>query len=170
MLPRTLVLVLLVIDSGILVGLLRGVRANALLPGMPLIALGLLANLLVVGLNGAMPVSTAAPQQAHTHTTSVDATHLGPQYVVAGPETHLPMLGERVGFFGVRAVVSVGDLIQYAGLFLLIQGLMVVRGAARRPKPKPSPWATLLRGAWLAILLGLLLQLALLLVAAGCGH
>ncbi len=225
MLPRTLVLVLLVIDSGILVGLLRGgrlaglrlarlkalpllvaalvlqlllglplrhvhgtrwgigsvllvasllllllvVRANALLPGMPLIALGLLANLLVVGLNGAMPVSTAAPQQAHTHTTSVDATHLGPQYVVAGPETRLPMLGERVGFFGVRAVVSVGDLIQYAGLFLLIQGLMV-RGAARRPKPKPSPWATLLRVAWLAILLGLLLQLALLLVAAGFGH
>src|SRR6266536_17116 len=226
MLPRTLVLVLLVIDSGILVGLLRGgrlaglrlarlkalpllvaalvlqlllglplrhvhgtrwgigsvllvasllllllvVRANALLPGMPLIALGLLANLLVVGLNGAMPLSTAAPQQAHTHTTSVDATHLGPHYVVAGPETHLPMLGERVGFFGVRAVVSVGDLIQYAGLFLLIQGLMV-RGAARRPKPKPSPWATLLRVAWLAILLGLLLQLALLLVAAclcGC--
>jgi hypothetical protein len=35
---------------------------------------------------------------------------------------------------------------------------------------KPSgPWATLLRVAWLAILLGLLLQLALLLVGAGFG-
>ncbi len=224
--PGTLALVLLVIGSGVAVGLLRGgrlaglrvtrlealpllvaalvlqlllglplrhvhgarwgigsvllvasllllllvARANALRPGMPLVALGLLVNLLVVGLNGAMPVLTAAPQWTHIHTTSVDASRLGPQYVLAGPETRLPMLGGRVGFFGVRAVVSVGDLIQYTGLALFIQGLMV-RGAARRPKPKPprSPWATLLRVAWLAILLGLLLQLALLLVAAGFG-
>ena len=49
-------------------------------------------------------------------------------------------------------------------------GLMV-RNAGRRPKAAapPGPWATLLRVAWLAILLGLLLQLALLLVAAGFG-
>ena len=38
-----------------------------------------------------------------------------------------------------------------------------------RPKPPSGPWATLLRVAWLAILLGLLLQLAVLLVAAGFG-
>jgi hypothetical protein len=38
-----------------------------------------------------------------------------------------------------------------------------------RPKPPSSPWATLLRVAWLAIALGVLLQLALLLVAAGFG-
>jgi len=38
-----------------------------------------------------------------------------------------------------------------------------------RPKPPSGPWATLLRIAWLAILLGLLLQLAVLLVAAGFG-
>jgi hypothetical protein len=49
-------------------------------------------------------------------------------------------------------------------------GLMV-RNAGRRPKAAapPGPWATLLRVAWLAILLGLLLQLALLLVAVGFG-
>ena len=46
----------------------------------------------------------------------------------------------------------------------------MARNAGRRPKPAPpGPWATLLRVAWLAILLGLLLQLALLLVAAGFG-
>jgi hypothetical protein len=47
----------------------------------------------------------------------------------------------------------------------------MVRGAAGRPKPKMprGPWVTPLRVAWLAILLGLLLQLALLLVAAGFG-
>ena len=38
-----------------------------------------------------------------------------------------------------------------------------------RTKTPSGPWATLLRVAWLAILLGLLLQLALLLVAAGFG-
>jgi hypothetical protein len=37
------------------------------------------------------------------------------------------------------------------------------------PKPPSGPWVTLLRVAWLAILLGLLLQLAVLLVAAGFG-
>jgi hypothetical protein len=46
----------------------------------------------------------------------------------------------------------------------------MARNAGRRPKPAPpGPWATLLRVAWLAILLGLLLQLALLLVAVGFG-
>jgi len=47
----------------------------------------------------------------------------------------------------------------------------MVRNAGRRPKAAapPGPWPTLLRVAWLAILLGLLLQLALLLVAAGFG-
>jgi hypothetical protein len=47
----------------------------------------------------------------------------------------------------------------------------MVRNAGRRPKAAapPGPWATLLRVAWLAILLGLVLQLALLLVAAGFG-
>src|SRR4029450_3982905 len=70
----------------------------------------------------------------------------------------------------IQTVVSVGDVLQYLGLFLLIQGLMV-RNAGRRPKAAapPGPWATLLRVAWLAILLGLLLQLAVLLVAVGFG-
>jgi hypothetical protein len=38
-----------------------------------------------------------------------------------------------------------------------------------RPKTPSGPWATLLRVAWLAIALGLLLQVAVLLVAAGFG-
>jgi hypothetical protein len=47
----------------------------------------------------------------------------------------------------------------------------VDRSEAPMPTPKPSSglWATLLRVAWLAILLGLVLQLAALLVAAGFG-
>src|SRR5215211_7065685 len=42
-------------------------------------------------------------------------------------------------------------------------------GQQPRPTAPTNPWATLLRVAWLAVLLGLLLQFALLLVAAGFG-
>jgi hypothetical protein len=225
MLIETLVLLLLVVDSGVVVGLLRGGRlrrlrtarlkalpllvaalvlqlllglpghplpggrwgigsvlltvslllllvvvgANARLPGMALLAFGVLANLVVVGLNGGMPVSAATPQQAPTGITS-EASQLGPQYLVAGPETRLSVLGAWVGVFGSQTVVSVGDVLQYLGLLLLIQGLMV-GDVDRRPKPRTPAggWTTLLRVAWLAILLGLLLQLAVLLVAAGFG-
>jgi Family of unknown function (DUF5317) len=225
MLLETLILVLLVVDSGVVVGLLRGGRlrrlrtarlkalpllvaalvlqlllglpgqplpggrwgigsvlltvslllllvvvgANARLPGMALLAFGVLANLVVVGLNGGMPVSAATPQQAPTGITS-QASQLGPQYLVAGPETRLSVLGAWVGVFGSQTVVSVGDVLQYLGLLLLIQGLMV-GDVGRRPKPRTPAggWTTLLRVAWLAILLGLLLQLAVLLVAAGFG-
>jgi hypothetical protein len=45
----------------------------------------------------------------------------------------------------------------------------MMQGAGRQPTPPSGPWVTLLRVAWLAIVLGLLLQLALLLVAAGFG-
>jgi hypothetical protein len=225
MLLDTLILLLLVVDSGVVVGLLRGGRlrrlrtarlkalpllvaalvlqlllglpghllpggrwgigsvlltvslllllvvvgANARLPGMALLAFGVLANLVVVGLNGGMPVSAATPQQAPTGITS-EASQLGPQYLVAGPETRLSVLGAWVGVFGSQTVVSVGDVLQYLGLLLLIQGLMV-GDVGRRPKPRTPAggWTTLLRVAWLAILLGLLLQLAVLLVAAGFG-
>jgi hypothetical protein len=226
MLLETLVLLLLVVDSGVVVGLLRRGRlhslrtarlkalpllvaalvlqlllglpghplpggrwgigsvlltvsllllvgvawANVRLPGMPLVALGLLANLVVVSLNGGMPVSAATPPQAPTGIGGAQASQLGPQYLIAGPQTHLPVLGARVGVVGIKTAVSVGDALQYLGLLLLIQGLMV-RGAGRRPNPTTSsgPWVTLLRVAWLAILLGLLLQLVLLLIAAGFG-
>ena len=51
------------------------------------------------------------------------------------------------------------------------QTAAAAHGAGQRPRPTAptSPWVTLLRVAWLAVLLGLLLQLALLVVAAGFG-
>jgi hypothetical protein len=181
------------------------VWANRRLPGMLLIGLGLLANLLVVGVNGAMPVSTATLGRAGIATTSPDLRELGPKYVLEGPGTRLGVLGARLAIPQGRTVLSVGDLTQYAGLVLLVQGLMLA-GTRRRLQAFPGrklvgvgrdapasrsgsaaalgsdqpsaeatsqgsagPKALLLRVAWLAILLGLLLQLALLLAAAGFG-
>jgi hypothetical protein len=196
MLLETLVLLLLVVDSGVVVGLQRGGRlhglrtarlkalpllvaglalqlllglpwlqvpggrwgigsvllmvslllllmvvlANAQLPGIPLLALGLLANLVVVGLNGGMPVSAATPQQAPTGIGSAEVSQLGPQYLVAEPATRLTVLDARIGVFSIQTVVSVGDALQYLGLLLLIQGLMV-RDAGRRPTSTTPPGA-----------------------------
>jgi Family of unknown function (DUF5317) len=179
------------------------VWANRRLPGMLLIGLGLLANLLVVGVNGAMPVPTATLERAGISVTSPDLRELGPKYVLERPATRLGVLGARLAIPQTRTMVSVGDLTQYAGLVLLVQGLMLA-GTRRRLRATPArklagvgrdaprsgsaaalandqpsaeatlpgsadPTALLLRVAWLAILLGLALQLALLLAAAGLG-
>jgi hypothetical protein len=172
------------------------VWANRRLPGMPLIGLGLLANLLVVGVNGGMPVSKATLERAGISATSPDLRELGPRYVLERPGTRLGVLGARLAIPAGRTMVSVGDVTQYAGLVLLVQGLMLA-GTRRRLQASPErklagsggdappsrngnaaalgndqpstettlqasagPKAMLLRVAWLAILLGLLLQLA----------
>jgi Family of unknown function (DUF5317) len=197
---RTAGSVLLV--ASLLLGLVV-VWANRRLPGMALIGLGLLANLLVVATNGAMPVPTATLERAGIPATSPDLGELGPKYVLERPGTRLGVLGARLAIPQGRTMLSVGDVTQYAGLVLLVQGLMLA-GTRRRLPASPArklagvgsdaprsgsaaafgndqpsaeatlpgsagPTALLLRVAWLAIVLGLLLQLALLLAAAGLG-
>jgi hypothetical protein len=190
--------------ASLLLGLIV-VWANRRLPGMLLIGLGLLANLLVVGINGGMPVSRATLEWAGISATSPDLGQLGPKYVLERPGTRLGVLGARLAIPPGRTMVSVGEVAQYAGLVVLVQGLMLA-GTRRRLKAFPAKktaglgrkapasrnrsaaapvndqpsvetgWqvsagskAMLLRVAWLAILLGLLLQLALLVAAAGFG-
>lgn len=125
--------------------------------------------------------------------------------VLERPGTRLGVLGARLAIPPGPTMVSVGDVTQYAGLVLLVQGLMLAgtrrrlqaspaRRLARLARHAPAPGngsaaalgndqpsaeatltvsagakAMLLRVAWPAILLGLLLQLALLLAAAGFG-
>ena len=195
--PRLLV-------ASLVVGLIV-VWANRRLPGMALIGLGLLANLVVVGLNGGMPVSKATLERAGISATSPDLGETGPKYVLERPGTRLGVLGARLAIPPGRTMVSVGEVTQDAGLVLLVQGLMLA-GTRRRLEAFPArkiagfgrdapasrnesaaalvngqpntetglqvsagSKAMLLRVAWLAILLGLLLQLALLLAAAGLG-
>jgi hypothetical protein len=166
MLLGTLVLLLLVIDSGVIMGLLRGGRLHGLrgarLKALPLLVAALMLQLLL-GLSWLQ-----VPGGRWGIGSVLLLVSLVLLLVVV--RANRPVLGARVGVFGIQTVVGVGDVLQYLGLFLLIQGLMV-RTAGRRPKAAapPGPWATLLRVAWLAILLGLLLQLAVLLVAVGFG-
>lgn len=100
--------------------------------GVPLITLGLCLNALVVGLNGAMPVSLWAAEQAGV---SVRDVLLGddPRHEVAGGETLLRPLGDVVPVrLPLRPeVVSPGDVLVAAGM-----GQLVTTGLRRRPRDR----------------------------------
>lgn len=121
-------------------------QRNRGLRGTGLLALGLLANALVVGVNGAMPVSLAAAGRAGVSTqdilTGADARH-----VVAGPGTRLRWLGDVVPVpWPVHPeAASPGDVLLSAGLAqLVVVGMRRgaagrhARGAPRRPAAVPG--------------------------------
>ena len=93
----------------------RGVR------GTGLIALGLLANALVVLVNGAMPVSVAAAGRAGV-TTQPILNGSDPRHELADRSTRLPWLGDVVPLpLPVRPeVVSPGDVLVAAGAAQLV--------------------------------------------------
>ena len=93
----------------------RGVR------GTGLVALGLGANALVVALNGAMPVSTAAAARAEVALDDV-ASGLDSRHEVADGSTRLPLLGDVVPvLLPLRPeVVSPGDVLVASGLGQLV--------------------------------------------------
>ena len=103
----------------------RGIR------GTGLVGLGLLCNALVVGLNGAMPVSLDAAGRAGTTTQHIvsgdDARH-----ELADRHTRLRWLGDVVPVRTPRRpeVVSPGDILVAAGLAQLI--FLGMRAGGRR--------------------------------------
>jgi hypothetical protein len=118
----------LAVSAGLVVAFLarnRGLR------GTGLVALGLLANALVVGLNGAMPVRLEAAARAGTGVQSIvlgDSRH-----ELEGPGTRLRLLGDVIPVpLPVRPeVVSVGDVLVAAGLGQLV-ALGMTGGAGSR--------------------------------------
>lgn len=107
----------------------RGVR------GTGLVALGLLSNALVVGLNGAMPVASAASGRAGISTQDI-LSGVDPRHELAGPDTRLRLLGDTIPVLlpWRPEVVSVGDVLVAAGLAQLVL-VGMVRGAERPPEP-----------------------------------
>jgi hypothetical protein len=102
----------------------RGVRG----PG--LVALGLGCNALVVGVNGAMPVSGDAMGRAGLATQDI-LTGADPRHELLGPDTHLGWLGDRVPVYLPRhpEIVSPGDVLVASGLGELI---VIGMGSVRR--------------------------------------
>jgi hypothetical protein len=115
---------------------------NRRLPGAPLFALGLAANVAVVVANGAMPVSLAAAQRAGADTTAI-ASGSDPRHEVAGAGTRASVLGDVVPLpLPVRpAVVSPGDVLVAAGIAeLVVVGMRRrrVMGWPQRPRRRTT--------------------------------
>jgi hypothetical protein len=93
-------------------------------PGMAVIALGLASNLLVVSVNGGMPVMPNAASAAGLHGQLIvavgDFVH-----VVGTAATKLPWLADAVPLAGpswFRLVPSPGDALIYAGVVAFVAG------------------------------------------------
>jgi hypothetical protein len=102
--------------------------SNLRLAGVPLVALGLVCNAVVVARNGAMPVSIDAAHRAGVSTLVV-ATGNDPRHTIAGVGSVWRTLGDVIPFPlpGAPEVLSPGDLLVAAGL-----GEFVVVTARRR--------------------------------------
>lgn len=108
---------------------------NRGLRGTGLIALGLLANALVVGANGAMPVSAEAAGRAGTGTGALVAG-TDPRHELSGSQTRLPWLADVVPVPLPRfpLVVSPGDVLVAAGAAqLVVAGMLRQRPVPRLP-------------------------------------
>jgi uncharacterized protein DUF5317 len=107
---------------------------NFRLPGMTLIAIGALCNFVVISANAGMPVSVAALERAGLGNPFVEGgAALKGAHHALHPGTHLRFLADVIPITVTANVVSVGDIIIWAGLLLLVQQLMVgPRGKRRR--------------------------------------
>lgn len=132
----------LAVSAGLLVVFLarnRGLRGTGLL------ALGLLANALVVLANGAMPVSADAAARAGVGTSELLAGN-DPRHGLSGPRTRLPWLGDvvPVPLPAFPLVASPGDVLVAAGAAQLVVAGMHrssqhAQGRQRRALPPLEP-------------------------------
>lgn len=106
---------------------------NRRLAGLALVGLGLAANALVVAVNGAMPVSTAAAARAGVHLSGLPGDT---RHARTGPHTELGLLGDVVPVaLPLRPeVASPGDLMVAAGV-----GLFLFRASGATPG-KVTAW------------------------------
>jgi hypothetical protein len=100
--------------------------------GFPVILAGVLCNLLVIGINGGMPVSK------HALRASDQGQFLGALENNPYPKHHLATDDDLLRYFGdviavpspVGQAISLGDILTYGGVGIVIVGAM--RGPARR--------------------------------------
>lgn len=113
---------------------------NRRLPALWLVIAGLAMNLLVIGVNGGMPVSASALEVAGARPEGLAGEGTLKHHLM-GPDDILTPLADVIGIpEPVGAVVSVGDLFLYAGVACLIVLIMLgYSGENRRPPPRLFP-------------------------------
>jgi hypothetical protein len=140
---RALVTLVLVTSYLLLIGFLW---ANRRLPAMSLMLVGLVLNLVVVGLNGGMPVSADALRMAGGSVTDLPSTGATSEkhHLMSNDDVLRPLADVIPGPPPLGAVLSIGDLFLYGGLACFLVLVMLGRsGENRRP---PSRFFQMYRG------------------------
>jgi hypothetical protein len=140
---RTLVTTVLVASYALLIVCLL---ANRRLPGVTVMLVGLTLNLVVVGLNGGMPVSADAVRLAGGSPADVPVAGAGAEkHHLMSDDDVLRPLGDVIpGPPPLGDVLSIGDVLLYGGLAYFVVMVMLGRsGENRRP---PARYLQMYRG------------------------
>jgi hypothetical protein len=120
----TLPLLMVFVSYGILLAFaLANVRAG--LPGFGLVLIGIVMNFTVIAVNQGMPVTRDALIASHQEETlPILLDRPGAKHHLAGPDDRLMFLADVIPVPPLDLVVSLGDVLAYAGVAWLIIGGM----------------------------------------------
>jgi hypothetical protein len=118
--------------------LLAFVAVNIRVPGFPVIALGFALNLFVISVNGGMPVTARAIEQAYGPRSAMEIKRLqergGAKHHLARDDDDFVFLADVIPLGSpLHQVLSVGDLVFMVGVFWVIAA--ATKGAAGRHRP-----------------------------------
>ncbi len=110
---------------------------NRRLPALWLVMAGLVLNILVIGVNGGMPVSASALETAGASAEGLLGEGTAKHHLM-GPEDRLTSLGDVIGIPPpIGAVISIGDVLLYAGVAILVVAVMLGRFDEDPPATAP---------------------------------
>ena len=128
--PQTVGLVMVLASYA---GLSAFALSNIGLVGMPVVLVGLVANLFVIGINAGMPVRESAILKSHAATRQeVPALDFGAKRHLETDADHFVVLGDILPVRPTREVLSFGDLILAFGVADVIFRLLRPVDARRR--------------------------------------
>jgi len=114
--------------------------ANWRIPGMAFIAIGAALNYIVILVNRGMPISAAAAARVGFAGPKAQQLVLrGKHFINTSGHAHLSPLGDVIPLWRQPTIASIGDLIIWAGLILLIASLVLgPRGRRTHLDPRDS--------------------------------
>ena len=104
------------------------VLVNWELPGLPLVAIGLILNATVMAANGAMPVDPEAIAALGRDPSEL----VRGKHIVMDADTRLPWLADIWPVPPLRSIISIGDVVLAAGLIPITHYLMTYRPPKER--------------------------------------